>query len=207
MKEQPGRTKVDYYKVEGSPGGSQDWFEDYWMRIGGCGALTACDLSICLAKNMGWTQCCPFDPRHISREDYISFGMTMKRYIRPRPGGVIRIATFTSGLNRYLKSCGLEARFAVCRGKEDYETACRFVKTAIGRGLPVSILLLKHKDSRFKNISWHWFTITGYVFRGDRMKIAYHTYGGVFQVDFYDLWHTGKLLKGGMVTVDEVKRV
>ena len=44
---------IDYFNIEGTPGGNQDWCTDFWMYLGGCAALAACDLSICLSKNLG----------------------------------------------------------------------------------------------------------------------------------------------------------
>lgn len=38
--------ELKYFKIGSAYGGCQDWFSDYMMRIGGCGALTACDSSI-----------------------------------------------------------------------------------------------------------------------------------------------------------------
>ena len=43
---------IDYFQIEGTPGGNQEWCTDFWMYLGGCGALAACDLSICLARNV-----------------------------------------------------------------------------------------------------------------------------------------------------------
>ena len=37
---------IDYFQIEGTPGGNQEWSTDFWMNLGGCGALAACDLSI-----------------------------------------------------------------------------------------------------------------------------------------------------------------
>ena len=35
---------IDYFQIEGTPGGNQEWCTDFWMYLGGCGALAACDL-------------------------------------------------------------------------------------------------------------------------------------------------------------------
>ena len=48
---------IDYFQIEGTPGGNQEWCTDFWMYPGGCGALAACDLSICLARNYGLKKC------------------------------------------------------------------------------------------------------------------------------------------------------
>lgn len=38
--------ELDYFTIEHSYGGNQDWFWDPMMKIGGCAAVTACDSSI-----------------------------------------------------------------------------------------------------------------------------------------------------------------
>ena len=40
---------LDYFEIEGAYGGSQDWFTNIVMHVGGCGAATACDTCIYLA--------------------------------------------------------------------------------------------------------------------------------------------------------------
>jgi len=32
---------IDYFQIEGTPGGNQEWCTDFWMYLGGCGALGA----------------------------------------------------------------------------------------------------------------------------------------------------------------------
>lgn len=195
---------IDYFKIEGIPGGCQDWFADYWMHVGGCSVLAACDIAICLAGNLGFADCCPHDPHNMTKAGYIEFGIQMKSYIRPRIGGVTKTGIFTKGFGRYLRDCGYKAEFAVCGGEEDYVKACRFVKAALNRNLPIAYLMLRHKDNAFKNISWHWFMITGYEIKKERMLLQYHTYGGVYKVDFERMWHTGRHFKGGMVAVSRL---
>ena len=40
--------ELAYYKIGDSLGWNQDWFVDWWMNIGGCAAVTACDLALVL---------------------------------------------------------------------------------------------------------------------------------------------------------------
>ncbi len=39
--------------IDGEFGGNQDWFTNIVMNVGGCGAATACDSCIYLAKYKG----------------------------------------------------------------------------------------------------------------------------------------------------------
>lgn len=153
---------IDYFQIEGTPGGNQEWCTDFWMYLGGCGALAACDLSICLARNYGLKKCYPGDALNLTRKEYVDFSMKMKPYIHPRVGGVTKLSMFTDGCGQYLKDCGYRAEFETLDGDKPYEETEKFVKNAIERNLPVIYLMLRHRDKKFKDLNWHWFCITGY---------------------------------------------
>ena len=120
--------EIDYYEIEGSPGGSQDWCSDFWMNLGGCAALAAGDMAICLSRNYGLSECCPYDPDHMTKEDYDQYAMILKPYIRPRFNGVTRLSIFTSGFQSYLRDRGFEPEYKLCPGDTCYEEAGSFVK-------------------------------------------------------------------------------
>ena len=124
---------IDYFQIEGTPGGNQEWCTDFWMYLGGCGALAACDLSICLARNYGLKKCYPGDALNLTRKEYVDFSMKMKPYIHPRVGGVTKLSMFTDGCGQYLKDCGYRAEFETLDGDKPYEEAEKFVKNAIER--------------------------------------------------------------------------
>ena len=193
--------------IEGTPGGCQDWFKDFWMNLGGCGALAACDISICLSKNMQYHDCCPYNPLSMTKAQYVDFGMKMKPYIHPRMGGVSKTSLFTDGYGKYLRDCGYQAEFMTCPGESSYADACRFVKESLDRNLPIAYLMLHHRDQKFKDLNWHWFMITGYTIKNERMFLTYHTYGEVHSVDFEDLWNTGIRRKGGMVSLRKLYKL
>ncbi|HAX50586.1 MAG TPA: hypothetical protein DCX82_01400, partial [Lachnospiraceae bacterium] len=44
---------LNYFTIEGALGGSQDWFTNVVMNIGGCAAATACDSCIYFALHQG----------------------------------------------------------------------------------------------------------------------------------------------------------
>lgn len=196
---------IDYFNIEGTPGGNQEWCSDFWMYLGGCAALAACDLSICLSKNLNKKECCPYNPEMMTKKEYVDFAMIMKPYIHPRMGGVSKLSIFTDGYGRYLKDQGYETVFDVCSGESSFEEACHFVKKTLKRNLPIAFLLLRHRDKSLKDLNWHWFMITGYHIKDNRIILNYHTYGEEQEVDFRLLWNTGMYRKGGMVTVHEMK--
>ena len=153
---------IDYFQIEGTPGGNQEWCTDFWMYLGGCGALAACDLSICLARNYGLKKCYPGDAWNLTKKDYVDFSTKMKPYIHPRVGGVTKLSMFTEGCGQYLKDCGYQVEFETLDGDRPYEEAEAFVKNALERNLPVIYLMLRHRDKEFKDLNWHWFSVTGY---------------------------------------------
>ena len=198
--------KIPYFNIEGIPGGNQDWFPDFWMKLGGCAALSACDQAICLAANCGMEGCCTFSCDELTRKNYVDFGMVMKPYISPRMMGVTRLSIFTEGFGDYLKDRGYEASFVTLDGHEDYEKAVCFIKEALHKKLPVSYLMLRHKDKELADLNWHWFTITGYRDGEETISLFYHTYGEELEIDFPRLWNTGMNHRGGMVAIDRIRK-
>ena len=47
------RRELEHFMIGNSYGGNQDWFRTFMMRIGGCGAETACDSSLYFAIHKG----------------------------------------------------------------------------------------------------------------------------------------------------------
>ena len=47
------KKELEYFMIDGEFGGNQDWFTNIVMNVGGCGAATACDSCIYLAKYKG----------------------------------------------------------------------------------------------------------------------------------------------------------
>ena len=139
--------ELTHYEIDGSYGGSQDWFSDLWMNKGGCGAITACDSCIVLAKTKGLRCLCPFDPVVMTREDFLSFGMTMKPYLRPRMTGINKTSLYIEGFQRYLDDRGeTRLRMRSVEGDATFETARETIRQQIDGGFPIPYLMLLHRD-------------------------------------------------------------
>ena len=65
------RKELEHFYIGTAYGGIPDWFRGYMMRLGGCAAETACDSSVYFALHKGMTGLVPFDPREITKNDYI----------------------------------------------------------------------------------------------------------------------------------------
>ncbi len=195
---------LDYFEIEGSYGGSQDWFTNIVMHVGGCGAATACDTCIYLALRKGMKGLYPGDAGRLTKQAYKEFSMKMKPYLKPRAGGIDRLETYIEGYARYLADLGNEygrsLHMEPLHGETDVEKAKAAVRRQIDKGLPVPYLLLYHKDKKqFGDFTWHWFLLTGYEEREDRFYVTAATYGAATRLDFEEMWDTGYEKKGGMV--------
>lgn len=195
---------LDYFEIEGAYGGSQDWFTNIVMHVGGCGAATACDTCIYLALRKGMKGLYPGDAGCLTKQAYKEFSMKMKPYLKPRAGGIDRLETYIEGYARYLADLGNEdgrsLHMEPLDGETDVEEAKAAVRRQIDKGLPVPYLLLYHKDKKqFGDFTWHWFLLTGYEEREDRFYVTAATYGAATRLDFEEMWDTGYEKKGGMV--------
>lgn len=191
---------LEYFSVDGAVGGSQEWFKNVVMYIGGCAAATACDCCIYLALHQGMEHLYPFDVRNLSRRDYVDFSMKMKPYLKPRVNGVNKLWMFTEGFGNYLSDCGEHGIIMEeLSGGESCETAETFIRQHIDSGYPVSYLMLRHRKPCYKDFVWHWFLCYGYEDRPDGMWITVATYGEASTFPLKDLWDTGYEEKGGLI--------
>nr|WP_296263267.1 hypothetical protein [uncultured Merdimonas sp.] len=200
------KKELTYFGIDGCVGGNQEWFTNVVMYMGGCAAATACDSCIYYAKEYGMNGLYPYDIEHLNRADYVRFGQKMKPYIRPRVGGVRKLAWYVDGLARYIqdmerehkKSYGI--RMEEFSGDHSVGQAEEAVARKLTEGLPVPYLMLKHQDEeRFKDFIWHWFLLIGCEGSGEKMTVTAATYGEAVKLPFYQLWDTGYAEKGGMI--------
>ena len=202
------RNELPYFNIGRSYGGNQRWFLDFWMHIGGCGALTMCDLMIYMAMYRNRLDCVPFDAARLTRREYVRFGMQMKPYLRPRETGIKDLETFIDGANDYLRSGGIEGiALEGFGGDQPYEAAERVMKEQIDAGMPVPMLMLNHKRKEFSFFEWHWFLLVGYEDRktadGHAVYAKAATYGKAHWLRFDRFWDTGEEERGGLIIVRE----
>ncbi len=195
------RKELEHYYIGESCGGQQEWFEEPWMNRGGCGAVTACDICIYLAKYKGMRELYPFDADNVSKEDFIRFGEIMRPFLSPRSRGINRTDIYTDGFRDYMDSLGVRPiRFGEYSGEKDPETAITLIKDRIDSGFPVPYLTLKHTEPEFRDYTWHWFILNGYD-DTDAFMVKAVSYGKGVWMDLKALWNTGFEEKGGFVTI------
>lgn len=197
--QQVTQKELPYFDLEGAYGGWQVWFPERWMRIGGCAAVTACDVSIYLALYRGLPQLYPFDLQHLTRADYVRFGMMMKPYLRPRYMGVDKLSLFIEGFGGYLYDRGVTLSLVPWEGEHEEAATVRQIRRQIDAGLPIPCLLLRHQALAMQDYTWHWFLLTGYLSCGGQFFVKVVTYGSWRWLDFHLLWQTGYTRKGGLV--------
>lgn len=213
--------ELPYFYVDNMYGFDQGRFYDFWMHLGGCAAVTACDLSIYLASYAGMEQLYPYPLDRLKRRDYLRFSKEMKPYLRPRKGGVSRLSMYTEGFGRYLRDHGgrsLRGKLFGFAGEHSVGEAAEVLREQLLRGIPVPCLTLKHADPAYDDYVWHWFLLTGIRQAGAQemthacdipapsggLEVKLVTYGTWRWVDFARLWNTGYAEKGGLILLREV---
>ena len=203
MKEKNDTKKeLEYFRIGRSYGGNQNWMIDPWMHIGGCAALTTCDLFIYMAMYKGRSELCPFDVSELTKKEYRKFGMLMKSYLQPRETGIKDLDTYIRG-----GEIDIEDSFADdivlegVPGTVECGRAAELIRSQIDSGMPVPYLMLKNRHREFDFFEWHWFIVNGYEIRDSRFYIKTATYGKADWLDFEKLWDTGFDEKGGFVLV------
>lgn len=194
------KQELPHFQIGESYGGNQDWFPTFMMRIGGCGAETACDSSVYFALYHGLTGIAPKDPDKLTKDDYICFAYEMKPYLSPRMSGIDRLDIYTDGYAKFLKGRG-ENRLTMdtLNGTEPYESAQETVKRQIDTGLIIPTLVLNHRNKALSDYVWHWFLINGYNDSENRFLVKAVTYSNYEWLDFRQLWNTGHERRGGLI--------
>lgn len=195
------KKELPHFNIGISYGGNQEWFDGFMMRIGGCGAETACDLCIYLDLYKG-TKLYPFDIDNLSKADYVRFGSVMKPYLHPRMSGIDKTSIYMEGFGRYLSDNDSGIRLSSVEGYESVSLARQTVISQIDSGMPVPYLMLKHTDPRFDEYEWHWFLLNGYELSEDSLLVKAVTYSEYEWLDFDRLWNTGCNPVGGMIIVN-----
>lgn len=192
--------ELKHFKIGYSYGGNQDWFPTFMMRLGGCGAETACDSSVYFALHRGMSKIAPENAASLTREDYIRFAYEMKPYLSPRMSGIDKLEIFIDGYAEFLRDRG-ETKLTMkpFDGDEPFEKAREVVKQQIKGGYPIPTLILNHSNPKLKDYVWHWFLINGYDDTSKDFLVKTVTYSHYRWLSLSELWNTGCQRRGGFV--------
>ena len=194
------RRELEHFMIGYSYGGNQDWFRTFMMRLGGCGAETACDSSLYFALHRGVKGVYPFDPENLSKGEYVDFAHMMEKYLWPRLSGIDKLSIYIDGYAKYLSDKGVDCiSMDAFDGCEPYEKAAETIRIQIDEGYPIPTLILNHKERSLKDYVWHWFLINGYDEKDGTMMVKTVTYSWYKWLDLRKLWDTGYNNRGGLV--------
>lgn len=193
--------ELPYFYIENSLGGNQDSLHNFMMRLGGCAAVTASDLCIYLALYQDMPHLYPFDVHNLTTKDYIRFTDIMKPYLHPRWTGIDRLDIYVKGFSNYLQNQNENTlKLIPIEGETPYLLAKAKIIQSLKDKIPLSYLLLEHKDNIFSDFTWHWFLVIGCQEKeGDDFLIKIVTYGEAHYLSFRKLWETGYPKKGGFI--------
>ncbi len=194
------KKELPHFNVGPAYGGAQDWCPTYWMSIGGCGAITACDCSIFFELFKGKTGLYQHDKTAISKEDYVDFAYRMEPYLRPREGGIDTLDIYIDGFTKYLHDHGVtDIDLSPWSGDSSLEDTKAVIRKQIDMDWPIPCLTLKHEHPAMDDYVWHWYILNGYEDFNDTLMVKVVTYGRWRWLDLDMLWSTGYDRKGGLI--------
>ena len=195
---------LDYFTIDGTPGGNQDWLPEWDMNMGGCAAVTACDTCIFLSRNSEekFENLYPFDAKNLSRTDFIKFASVMKPFLTPRYHGIDFLETYICGFYDYMKKIGNDSLILEgLSGNADYEIFAAAIKNQIDRNFPVPFLMLNHHDIKLDDFQWHWFNLAGYEETENDINVLTVTYAEYHWFSLRDMHDTRNDRKGGVILI------
>lgn len=194
------KLELPYFKIGESFGGQQIWFPHYMMKLGGCGAVTACDCAIYFQLYKNLRDIYPFDVKNISQADYINFAELVKPYLHPRWHGIYKLEMYSDGFTKFLRDNGeTSLQMSTWSGHYDFKSTHAILKYQIDNGYPIPCLLLEHTNPALKKYTWHWFLLTGYEISGEDWRVKVTSYGVERWFNFDFLWDTGFNQRGGLI--------
>jgi len=191
--------KITDESGESITGGSQDWFDDKWQRLSGCGPTTASNIIWYMTKSdEKFSNLCA---QNRTKADFVRLMESMFTYITPGVRGVNRSSIFKEGLGKYLGDAGADFNIEVLdvpkvkKNRPDFQTAVDFIFSALQRKMPLAFLNLNNGDEADLD-SWHWVTVIGAS--GQYVRILDR--GKIFEMDF-EKWLASTTLGGALVYI------
>lgn len=182
-------------------GGSQEWFDDAWKRMSGCGPTAASGILWYLARSRQNNALCEIG--QADKSDFLKLMDTMFGYITPGMMGVNSTAIFTGGIVRYGNSCGvklqtrvLDIQPALCN-RPSRETLRDFILESLRADSPLAFLNLS--NGSLGNLdNWHWVMLI--ALEQDSMVATICDQGFTKNIDLGE-WLKTTVLGGGFVSV------
>jgi hypothetical protein len=194
------KKELKYFYIGKNLGWNQNDFTKYWMKIGGCGAVTACDSFVYFKKYFNKDKLYPYSVENVDYDEYYSFTNVIKPYLRPRVTGIDSLDIYIDGIKKYFNDVGENTlEISGFEGCNEYEDAKSIVKMQIDNDYIVPMLMLKNANTVVRDYVWHWFLLGGYDEIDSKFMVKVITYGDYRWIDFEDLWNSGHRRKGGLI--------
>ena len=194
------KKELPHFKIGSAYGGTQEWCPTYWMNIGGCAAITACDCSIYFELYKNFHGLYPYDINAISQADYVDFAYVMEPYLKPRESGIDRLDIYIDGFSQFRSNHNaLNITLEPWEGTNSLEATKDIIIQQIDNGWPIPCLTLLHQHPSMEDYVWHWYIINGYEQFDNTLMVKTVTYGTWRWFDLATLWDTGKSPKGGLI--------
>ncbi len=183
--------EVSFIRIDGEYGGDQNFLPERQMIKGGCSAIVAAELGTCLAN---------LDKKHkklspltlyTSRESFNDYVISIYKYVWPKYRGLPSLDYFIECYDEYLDSVGHKVCYDRLDETASYKEAELFLKKHIDEGYPIAFLLLHHEHRLVYDITWHWFTLTGYEDTPHGLDVIFSTFGEKCRIPFKILWERG----------------
>ena len=186
---EPGRLELIDSNNEAYTGGSQEWYEDRWHRMSGCGPVAASNLIWYMTGAKGGIAL------------YLELMREMYTFVTPGRYGVNTSAIFTDGISRYCIKGALNYIPQALdipsplRKRPNRDTVRAFIATALQGDSPVAFLNLS--NGSLDNLeAWHWVTII--TFDTETMRTGICDNGKILEIDI-SAWLGTSILGGAFV--------
>lgn len=175
-------------------GGSQEWYEDRWQKVSGCGPVAASNLAWYLTKPQG------------GMERYLELMREMFTCVTPGMHGVSNAALFIGGIVRYAEKNGLRLTPQTLeippkpRRRPGLGIVREFIVSALQADAPIAFL--NRSNGSLNNLdNWHWVTIVS--LDADTMRAEVCDYGKKLVIDIA-AWQKTSVLGGALVCLGDL---
>lgn len=187
-----------------SHGYDQEWFQDAWKKLAGCGPTTATQMMSYIGLRDGWIE---QDTAH-DQSQALARMETVWNYVKPRyGGGLYKTSWLEQGLEKFITDRGLAYDVHMINvspfptARIDVAEAGQFIINGLSQDVPVAFLN-RHKGKERVLYTWHWVPIIGLSVDSDDWQCTILDEG---QIRTFSLsnWMKDTILGGGFAYVSK----
>ena len=189
------------YQCNNYYGASQLFYRDRWAQKAGCGATSATNMIMYLARNNAYFA--KLFRQEINHDTVLGLMKRIYTYIMPTMLGVNRINIMIKGLTRLAADNNLpfiiNSLAVKITAKPSLTTLENYLIGNLSRNCPICFLNLDR--GKVENIdSWHWILIYGVAYDDHNLLAYAFDNGGIKKFDI-KLWLASTKLNGGFVAI------